>query len=74
VNGNSTNWRFDSLDGALNDVKDVLADPGITEFVILRDQEATCSGAAHGMPLEKFAAAARGDPEPRVSTARTGGQ
>jgi hypothetical protein len=42
--GDSTYWRFDNLDGALNDValmKDVLADLGITEFVILRDQEAT---------------------------------
>jgi hypothetical protein len=44
VNGDATYWRFDNLDGALSDValmKDVLADLGITEFVILRDQEAT---------------------------------
>jgi len=44
VDGDATYWRFDNLDGALNDValmKDVLADLGITDFVILRDQEAT---------------------------------
>jgi hypothetical protein len=44
VDGDATYWRFDNLDGALNDValmKDVLADLGIADFVILRDQEAT---------------------------------
>jgi hypothetical protein len=44
IEGDSTYWRFDNPDGALNDValmKDVLADLGITEFVILRDQAAT---------------------------------
>src|ERR1700677_3000790 len=44
VDGDATYWRFDNLDGALNDValmKDVLADLGITDFVILRNQEAT---------------------------------
>src|SRR5580658_3657895 len=44
VDGDATYWRFDNLDGALNDValmKDVLTDLGITDFVILRNQEAT---------------------------------
>src|SRR5580704_16217080 len=44
VDGDATYWRFDNLDGAVNDValmKGVLADLGIAEFVILRDEEAT---------------------------------
>ncbi len=44
VDGDATYWRFENLDGAINDVtlmKDVLTDLGITDFVILRDQEAT---------------------------------
>jgi hypothetical protein len=46
VEGDATYWRFENLDGALNDValmKGVLADLGITDFVILRDQEATAA-------------------------------
>ena len=42
--GDSTYWRFENLDGALNDVKlmqAVLEGLGVTDFVILKDQEAT---------------------------------
>ena len=46
VEGDSTYWRFDNLDGAGNDValmKSALADLGVSDFVILRDQEATAA-------------------------------
>ncbi len=42
--GDSTYWRFESLDGALNDVKlmqAVLEGLGVTDFVVLKDQDAT---------------------------------
>ncbi|HEV3331643.1 MAG TPA: caspase family protein [Bryobacteraceae bacterium] len=46
VEGDPTYWRFDNLDGALNDValmKSVLTDLGVSDFVVLRDQEASAS-------------------------------
>ncbi len=46
VEGDATYWRFENLDGALNDLalmKSALADLGVTDFVILRNQEATAS-------------------------------
>jgi len=46
IDGDATYWRFDNLDGALNDLtlmKSVLGDLGINDFVILRDQEATAA-------------------------------
>ncbi len=42
--GNATYWRFDNLDGAINDLalmKTALTDLGITDFVTLQNQEAT---------------------------------
>ncbi len=42
--GDSTYWRFDNLDGAINDValmKSTLADLGIADFVVLQNQDAT---------------------------------
>ncbi len=46
VDGDAVYWRFDNLDGAKNDValmKGVLTDLGVTDFVVLRDQEATAA-------------------------------
>ncbi|HEX3880910.1 MAG TPA: caspase family protein [Bryobacteraceae bacterium] len=42
--GDATYWRFDNLDGAINDIsliKSTLSDLGVTDFVILQNQEAT---------------------------------
>jgi hypothetical protein len=44
--GNPTYWRFENLDGAINDLalmKSALTDLGVTDFVILQNQEATAS-------------------------------
>jgi hypothetical protein len=44
VEGDAKYWRFDNLDGAVNDVrlmKAVLQSLGIQDFVVLTDQEAT---------------------------------
>ncbi len=44
VEGDSTYWRFENLDGAANDIalmKSTLTDLGVTDFVILEDQQAT---------------------------------
>jgi hypothetical protein len=44
VEGDATYWRFENLDGAINDValmKIALADLGVTDFVVLQNQEAT---------------------------------
>jgi hypothetical protein len=44
VQGNATYWRFENLDGARNDLKliqAVLEGLGITDFVVLADQDAT---------------------------------
>ena len=46
VEGDATYWRFDNLDGAINDValmKTALTDLGVTDFVILQNQEATAA-------------------------------
>lgn len=44
VEGDATYWRYENLDGALNDVRlmqAVLTDLGVTDFVVLTDQDAT---------------------------------
>lgn len=44
VEGDSTYWRFENLDGAANDValmKSTLTDLGVTDFVTLQDQQAS---------------------------------
>jgi uncharacterized caspase-like protein len=44
VEGDATYWRFDDLDGAVNDVrlmKAVLQSLGFQDFVVLTDQDAT---------------------------------
>ncbi len=46
VEGDSTYWRFDNLDGAINDValmKTALTDLGVTDFVVLQNQDATAA-------------------------------
>ncbi len=46
VEGDATYWRFDNLDGAINDValmKSTLTDLGVTDFVVLQNQEATAA-------------------------------
>jgi hypothetical protein len=46
VEGDATYWRFDNLDGTGNDValmKSTLADLGVSDFVVLQDQEATAA-------------------------------
>src|SRR5258708_4256326 len=46
VEGDATYWRFDNLDGAINDValmKSALADLGVTDFVVLQNQDATAA-------------------------------
>lgn len=46
VEGNATYWRFDNLDGAINDValmKSTLTDLGVTDFAILQNQDATAA-------------------------------
>ena len=46
VEGDATYWRFDNLDGAINDIalmKSALSDLGVTDFVILQNQEATAA-------------------------------
>jgi caspase domain-containing protein len=52
TDGDATYWRFDNLDGAISDValmKTVLADLGVNDFVILRDQEATAAGILNAL-------------------------
>jgi hypothetical protein len=64
VKGDSTYWRFDNLDGAINDValmKDVLADLGMTEFVILRNQEATADAILSALQKNLVDDATAGD-------------
>src|ERR1700742_4867485 len=42
VEGDATYWRFDNLDGAINDIalmKSTLGDLGVTDFVVLQNQE-----------------------------------
>lgn len=44
VQGDATYWRFENLDGAANDValmKSTLSDLGVTDFVVLENQDAT---------------------------------
>ena len=44
VEGDAKYWRFDNLDGAVNDInliKDVLQSLGFQDFVFLKDQDAT---------------------------------
>lgn len=46
VEGNATYWRFENLDGAINDIalmESSLTDLGVTDFVVLKNQEATAA-------------------------------
>lgn len=52
IEGDATYWRFENLDGAGNDVQlmqAVLEGLGVTDFVILRDQEATAAAILAAM-------------------------
>ncbi|MGA7241319.1 MAG: caspase family protein [Bryobacteraceae bacterium] len=46
VEGDATYWRFENLDGGINDIalmKSTLTDLGVTDFVILQNQDATAA-------------------------------
>ncbi len=52
VEGDPTYWRFENLDGARNDLKlmqAVLEGLGVTDFVVLADQDATASAILAAM-------------------------
>lgn len=64
IEGDSTYWRFDNLDGAINDValmQSALADLGVTDFVILRNQEATAQAILHALQVNLVDDAKPGD-------------
>jgi hypothetical protein len=64
VEGDAKYWRFDDLDGAVNDVrlmKAVLQSIGFQDFVVLTDQEATADAILQALEKNLVDDAQRGD-------------
>jgi hypothetical protein len=64
VEGDAKYWRFDDLDGAVNDVrlmKGVLESIGFRDFVVLTDQDATADAILQALQKNLVDDAQRGD-------------